>query len=176
MTDEDDRQSQGWARVSRYDNVLGASETASYVDHLNRCTDPEVNGDGGGDGHLRQAELAAGIAKIRPLLGQRGVLVGLGGEPAFVELFASTSSLRRHLPGLLEPAPIDAALLPAEPTPGRRARRFVGKLTMARIGVELAPMPDPDTPWLRVWTTTRFADSAGTISWCTPPSSTVATR
>ena len=137
ITDEDDRQSQVWQRVSRYDTAFGASETASYVDHLNRWADPEVNGDSGDDGHVRQAELAAGIAKIRPLLGQRGVLVGLGGQPAFVELFASTSGLRRHLPGLLEAAAIDATLLPAEPTPGRRARRFVGKLTMAPIGVEL---------------------------------------
>jgi hypothetical protein len=71
------------------------------------------------------------------LLGQRGVLIGLGGQPAFVELFASTSGLRRHLSGLLEASAIDAALLPAEPTPGRRARRFVGRLAMAPIGDEL---------------------------------------
>jgi hypothetical protein len=37
----------------------------------------------------------------------------------------------------LEAAAIDATLLPAGPTPGRRARRFVTKLTMAPIGVEL---------------------------------------
>jgi hypothetical protein len=90
-----------------------------------------------GQAELEQAELAAGIRKIRPLLGQRGVLIGLGGQAAFVEPFASTSGLRRHLPGLLEAAAIDAALLPAEPTPGRRARRFVGKLAMAPIGDEV---------------------------------------
>jgi hypothetical protein len=137
IADEDDRQGQVWQRVSRYDMAFGATETASYVDHLNRRADPEANGDSCDDGQARQAELTAGIKKIRPLLGQRGVLIGLGGQPAFAELFASTSGLRRHLPGLLEAAAIDAALRPPEPTPGRRARRFVGRLAMAPIGDEL---------------------------------------
>jgi hypothetical protein len=137
IADEDDRQSQVWQRVSRYDTAFGASPTASYVDHLNRRAESEVNGDIGDGGQARQGELIAGMKSIRALLGQRGVLIGLGGQPAFVELFASTSGLRRHLPGLLEAAAIDAALLPAGPTPGRRARRFVGKLAMAPIGDEL---------------------------------------
>jgi len=136
IADEDDRQSQVWQRVSRYDAAFGASATASYVDHLNHQGDAQISDDGQAQGSA-QAELVAGIKKIRPLLGQRGVLIGLGGQPAFVELFASTSGLRRHLPGLLEAAAIDAALLLAEPTPGRRARRFVGRLAMAPIGDQL---------------------------------------
>jgi len=136
----DERQGQVWERVSRYDTAFGASATASYVDHLNRQADPEISDDGQAQVSAQQAELAAGIKNIRPLLGQRGVLIGLGGQPAFVELFASTSGLRRHLPGLLEAAAIDAALLPAEPTPGRRARRFAGHLTNAPMGAQ----PDAD--------------------------------
>jgi hypothetical protein len=142
LPDNGDRQSQVWERVSRYDNAFGASPTASYVDHLNRRAAPVVADDGinsgSHDGQVSapEAELAAGIKSIRPLLGQRGVLVGLGGQPAFIELFASTSGLRRHLSGLLEAAAIDAALLPAQPTPGRRARRFVGRLAMAPMGDE----------------------------------------
>jgi hypothetical protein len=143
IPDEDDRQGQVWQRVSRYDMAFGASPTASYVDHLNRRSDPEAtgdlgaNGDRGDDFQVQQAEPIAGIRKIRPLLGQRGVLIGLGGQPAFVELFASTSGLRRHLSGLLEASAIDAALLPGEATPGRRARRFVGRLALAPIGDDL---------------------------------------
>lgn len=136
IADEDDRQSQVWQRVSRYDAAFGASATASYVDHLNHQGDAEISDNGQAQGSA-QGELVAGIKAIRPLRGQRGVLIGLGGQPAFVELFASTSGLRRHLPGLLEAAAIDAALLPAEVTPGRRARRFVGKLVLAPIGDEL---------------------------------------
>ena len=54
-----------------------------------------------------------------------------------MELFASPTGLRRHLPGLLEAALIDAVLLPVEPTPGRRARRFVGSLAGALLGDQL---------------------------------------
>ena len=135
IADEGERQSQVWQRVSRYDTAFGASATASYVDHLNHQAGAQLSDDGQVQGSAR-GELVAGMGKIRPLLGQRGVLIGLGGQPAFVELFASTSALRRHLPGLLEAAAIDAALLPAQRTPGRRARRFAGDLAAVPIGAE----------------------------------------
>jgi len=142
IADDDDRQNSVWDRVSRYDNAFGASPTASYVDHLNRRAEPEVRADGLEDevesGEVAAAgELAARIKNIRALPGQRGVLIGLGGQPAFLELFASPTGLRRHLPGLLEAAAIDAALLDPEPTPGRRARRFAGLLVDAPLGDEL---------------------------------------
>ena len=142
IADDDDRQNSVWDRVSRYDNAFGASPTASYVDHLNRRAEPEVSADGLEDevesGEVAAAaELAARIKNIRALPGQRGVLIGLGGQPAFLELFASPTGLRRHLPGLLEAAAIDAALLDPEPTPGRRARRFAGLLVDAPLGDEL---------------------------------------
>jgi hypothetical protein len=141
IADSGERQGQVWERASRYDTAFGASPTASYIEHLNRRAAPECPAPAGMDeGPVREAEAtaaAAGIKNIRALPGQRGVLIGLGGQPAFVELFASPTGLRRHLPGLLEAALIDAALLPAEPTPGRRARRFAGGLTNAPIGDEL---------------------------------------
>jgi hypothetical protein len=133
IADEGERQGQVWERASRYDTAFGASATSSYVDHLNRRAAPEVSDDG----QVQEPELTAAIKGIRALLGQRGVLIGLGGQPAFVELFASASGLRRHLRGLLEAAAIDAALMPIEPTPGRRARRFAGKLTKAPMGDQL---------------------------------------
>jgi hypothetical protein len=139
IADSDDRQGQVWERVSLYDNAFGASPTASYVDHLNRRAAPSegANGRAQGAQETKAAELAAGIKNVRALPGQRGVLIGLGGQPAFVELFASPTGLRRHLPGVLEAAAIDTALLPAEATPGRRARRFVGSLTHAPLGDQL---------------------------------------
>ena len=139
LADSDTRQGQVWERVSRYDNAFGASPTASYVDHLNRRAVPSEGANGRPQcaQEAKAAELAADIKNIRALPGQRGVLIGLGGQPAFVELFASPTGLRRHLPGLLEAAAIDAALLPAEATPGRRARRFVGSLAGAPLGDQL---------------------------------------
>ena len=149
MTDEDDRQGHVWERASRYDTAFGASPTSSYVEHLNRRAAQADTGHGrhGGqpldtdsDESAESADataLAAGISRIRALPGQRGVLIGLGGQPAFVELFSSPTGLRRHLAGLLEAAAIDAALLSAEPTPGRRVRRFAGALSKAPLGDEL---------------------------------------
>lgn len=123
-----DRQHQVWDRVSRYDRAFGASATASYVDHLDRHTTQAASlfPDPG-------EAIWDGIEKIRAIPGQRGVLIGLGGQPAFLELFATPTDLRRALAALLDAAALDAALLPAEPTPDRRARRFVGALTAAPL-------------------------------------------
>jgi hypothetical protein len=120
IADEDERQGQVWERVSRYDMAFGASPTASYVDHLNRRAAPsESSGRTGGE------------------TGDDSEASGHGHEATAVEVFASTSALRRHLPGLLEAAAIDAALMLPEPTPGRRARRFVERLATAPLGDEL---------------------------------------
>ena len=126
------RQHEVWDRVSRYDRAFGASPTASYVDHL--------------DGHAtwtpnsapdESASIWEAIQGIRAIPGQRGVLIGLGGQPAFLELFPTPAGLRGHLGGLLEAAALDAALMPCEPTPGRRARRFVGALAGAPLGAHV---------------------------------------
>ena len=139
ITDAGQRQGEVWERVSRYDTAFGASPTSSYVDHLDR-PDALICGGRGADGQAQGSEavdLAGGIKGIRALAGQRGVLIGIGGQPALVELFASPSGLRRHLRGLLEAAVLDAALLPAEATPSRRARRFAGRLAEAPLGDQL---------------------------------------
>jgi hypothetical protein len=169
IADSDERQGQVWERVSRYDNAFGASPTASYVDHLNRRAAPsEVsNGRAKGAQESKAAELAAGIKNIRALPGQRGALIGLGGQPAFVELFASPTGLRRHLPGLLEAR---RSMRPC----CRRKRRRVGGLAVSSAHLEVrlwvissARMPEPGTPWPPGPPTTRFAGSAGTMRYCT---------
>lgn len=124
-----DRQGQVWERVSRYDHAFGASPTASYVDHLDRGLEP-----GSGQVADQGEAIRDGVKAIRALTGQRGVLIGLGGQPAFLELFATPDGLRRNLRGLLEAAALDAALLPQEFTPGRRVRRFVASLAQAPLG------------------------------------------
>jgi hypothetical protein len=180
IADGFERQDQVWERVSRYDTAFGASPTMSYVDHLNRRAAPEVSGPGDvlGDGQAQEAEsaaLAAGIKGIRALAGQRGVLIGLGGQPAFVELFASPTALRRHLSGILEAAAIDAALLPAEATPGRRARRFVGSLANAPMGEELGADSGAGHALASRSPDHVIRGLGWTISCCTPPCSTDAT-
>ncbi|MEP7035562.1 MAG: DUF6569 family protein, partial [Actinomycetota bacterium] len=126
------RQGQVWERVSRYDQAFGASATGSFVNHLDRRAESDlgrVESQVDGRGEL----IRDGIKDIHTLAGQRGVVIGLGGQPAFLELFATPGGLRRNLRGLLEAAALDAALLPQESTPGRRVRRFVGSLAQGPL-------------------------------------------
>jgi len=118
----EDRQQEVWRRVARYDAAFGASKTSSYVDHLDRLENA--------DGSVEQAALLAQARRVRPLPGQRGVMVGLAGQPVLVEVYPSTSSLGAHLGELLAGMLLDAAAggLAAEATPGRRARRLAGRL------------------------------------------------
>ncbi len=136
-----DRQGVVWDRVSRYDMAFGASPTASYVDHLDRgsARNSARRVEDQGAGLLAECNEAIrlDVRAIRPLAGQRGVLIGLGGQPAFLEVFATSSGLRRNLAALLEAAALDAELLSPEPTPGRRVRRFVGSLSGAPMGDDI---------------------------------------
>ena len=56
--------------------------------------------------------------------------MGLGGQPAFLELFPTAAALDEHLRALLDTVVLDAAFVPAAPTPGRRARRLIERLAM----------------------------------------------
>lgn len=104
--------------MSAYEEPFGASATSSYTDRL-------------ADSGLGDAEILLGeAARIRPLAGQRGIAVGLGGYPMMVELFGSTGALRRHMPAMLEAVLVDgiAAGGAGEPVPARRVRRLVAHI------------------------------------------------
>jgi hypothetical protein len=129
MSTHHERQGRVWERVSRYDATFGASATSSFVDHLDRAHRP---------GAPKGARtIASDLGSIRPLAGQRGVVVGLGGQPAFLELFPTTTALEQHLPAPLSAVAVDAALVPSVPTPGRRARRLVERMTMLRLSPDV---------------------------------------
>jgi hypothetical protein len=70
---------------------------------------------------------------VRPLPGQVGVLIGIGGQPYVAEVFDSSYRLRAQLPALLEAAALDARLAPQVGTPSRRARRFIERLDDVRL-------------------------------------------
>jgi hypothetical protein len=102
-----------WESVARYESAIAATATGSLVDHLDRLdsTQPPI--------------------RVRPVAGQRGVLLGVGGQPLTVDLFGSAGALRAHLPALIRAARLDAALVPPhlrQPVPGRRARRMARRL------------------------------------------------
>jgi hypothetical protein len=106
------RQGRVWSQVSAYDRSMGASQTSSYVDHLDRLQD------------------STDRPRTPILDGQRGVIVGLAGQPVLLEVFPSHSCLATALPDLLASLMLDALAsgAAAEVTPGRRARRLVERL------------------------------------------------
>lgn len=92
-----------WACVARYESALVPSATSSLV---------EVAGS--------VAAAAEGLVQtVEPLPGQRGVLVGVGGHPALLEVLEHPAGLRDMV--------ADAGLVPPRPTPGRRARAFAAQ-------------------------------------------------
>lgn len=109
----DDAQSEVWRRVGR--DAVGLP-TGSFVDHLDRAGD----------------RLQRRVARLRPLPGQTGVLVGVAGHPLLLEDFDHPRTLAEQYDAILRAAVLDCAGRPAEPTPGRRARRVVERLSRVR--------------------------------------------
>jgi len=105
-----DGQHEVWRRVSRFGAVAGPSATESLLDPLDAT-----------DGR----RLTSGL---QPLSGQRGLLVGIAGRPAWLELFGSTRALTAHWAGLLDAATLDALSRPAVRTPAALARSFAERV------------------------------------------------
>lgn len=84
--------------------------------------------------HQADARAAALVADLRPLPAQSGVLVALSGQPLMLELADSPRTFWRLFRPLVRAAALDALHAPSdEPTPGRRARRFVERLQAAQL-------------------------------------------
>lgn len=84
-----------------------------------------------GQAQKRAAEL---VDDLRPLPAQSGVLIGLSGQPLMLELADSPRTFWRLFRPLVRAAALDALHAPSdEPTPGRRARRFVERLQAAEL-------------------------------------------
>lgn len=101
-------QSDVWARVSTYEAAYGSSPTSSLIDVIDtveraRPVDHEIP---------------------RPLPGQRGVLVGVDGHPAALEIFDHPHTLERQWDSLVRGWLADAARSRDVATPGYRARTF----------------------------------------------------
>jgi hypothetical protein len=115
--DRPDAQRAVWDRVRGYDSVAGPSETGSLADRLDRTT-------------AAADELTGGL---RPLAGQRGVLVGIAGRPAWLEVFDSGRTLSAHWSALLHAATLDALSQPAVRTPAALARSFAERVEGTRL-------------------------------------------
>jgi hypothetical protein len=107
-----DAQGEVWRRVSRFGAVAGPSATESLVDRLDTAA-PDA------------PRLTVGL---RPLAGQRGMVIGIAGRPAWLEIFGSGRSLTAHWAGLLDAASLDALGRPTVRTPGALARAFAERV------------------------------------------------
>ena len=102
-----------WRRVARYERMHGASATSSLVEVARRL----------------DAQVEALVSLVRPLPAQRGVLIGVGGHPVLLEVFDHPRTLAEQWAGILGSVWMDAHAAPAVPTPGRRARAFVARIS-----------------------------------------------
>lgn len=113
-----DTQSDVWARVSGYERRFGSSATGSLVD-VHRRLAPAVTDV---------------IGEVRPIAGQRGVVVGISSHPVLLEVFDDPETLAEQLPALLFAAALDALGAPFAPTPGHRARSFARRAVGVGLG------------------------------------------
>lgn len=133
-----DVQTEVWNRVAVHTQDVGVPSPGNRLSmsdlHWLRTTAPEGNPTGSFVHRLDQARAEREAwSTLRPLPGQVGVLVGIGGHPYSAEVFDSPYRLRVQLPALLEAAALDARLAPPVATPSRRARRFLDRLDHIRL-------------------------------------------
>jgi hypothetical protein len=102
-----------WSRVAAYEQTYGASPTSSLVEVLDQAQVTD--------------ELRAAVP--RPLLGQRGILVGVAGHPALVEVFEHPDQLAQQWDALIDGLLASTLHVPRRTTCTRRARAFMERLT-----------------------------------------------
>ncbi|MFM8530418.1 MAG: ARPP-1 family domain-containing protein [Ilumatobacteraceae bacterium] len=108
--------------ASRYETIAPTS-TSSFADHLDR-----VAGE-----HRRRSGRPL---PAKPLAGQRGVIIGIGGRVLSREVLATPTALTTRWNGILEAARVDAERLPELATPGQQARDFATRIEGAHVTVE----------------------------------------
>ncbi len=111
------RQGEVWRRVSRYEPMMGATSTRSLAEHLDRVAERD---------RVQQDNRASRVGNIpdAPMCGQVGVIVALGGRPAWLEIFPTPDILAEFWTALVNAARLDALDARDVPCPGHRARDF----------------------------------------------------
>lgn len=113
------RQGEVWQRVQLYEGMRTRSSTSSLLDHLD-------------------APAPTGRLELPRLLdGQRGVIVGFGGQVLAVELFGSHELFRSHYRSLMESMVLDLQLFgaaSAKPVTAQGARDFIVAIGRNGIG------------------------------------------
>lgn len=108
--------------ASRYETIA-PTVTSSFADHLDRVA---------GERRRRTGR----PLPAKPLAGQRGVIIGIGGRVLSMELLATPAALTTRWNGILEAARFDAERAPEVATPGQQARDFAARVEGAHITVD----------------------------------------
>jgi hypothetical protein len=73
------------------------------------------------------------LEEAKALVGQRGVIVAINGQPVALELFDHSSTLSERLDAILRGFLPDAMSMPYVETPSRRARRFADRVVQIDV-------------------------------------------
>jgi len=111
-------QGEVWDEINKMQSSRGFNQTGSLAFSLDEFVAP--------DGFDREAQ-ALNQAKLLP--GQRGVMIGIGGQISACELFGSTDGLKQRFDAIIEAARFEAFEAPQRPTPNYRARDFATAIT-----------------------------------------------
>lgn len=108
--DDHETQSRVWDRIERlHGSEAGGTRSLSDLQH-------------------RRADgLRSMLRTVRPLPGQRGVVVGAAGQPVLIEVFQHERLLAARWEELLLSVAVQAVGVPYAPVPGRRARRLAAR-------------------------------------------------
>ncbi len=108
-----------WQRVGRFEELYGSTPSASLTDHLRRLPAP----------------------RIPVVEGQRGVIIGIGGQVVAAEIFGRTHGLLSRWDGIIAAAWLDAQRAPAIMTPAEQARELVRRIGSVSLRSTLGEGP-----------------------------------
>lgn len=133
-----------WNRVSRYEGVYGGRQTSSLESIMNlRQTDRLGDESSDEESRIqRNSELVEYVSgelfrlARHTLPGQNGVMVGVSGQPMFLEIFNDEGAFRSQIEEIFKAVALEAPRATGEPTPGRRAVRFAANTMDSPIAYE----------------------------------------
>ena len=128
-----------WERISRIEVGLGEhSETSNFTeratarrDRLNSSREQLARGE-----RVLDTEMTEHPAMLKPMSGQRGVVIAIGGEIVAAEVFASSTAFAERWEGIAIAAEIDGRLTPARRVRSQDARDFIDALEDAHPVVD----------------------------------------
>lgn len=100
--------------------------------------------------------------EVKPLPGQRGVMIGIGGYITACELFGSEEGLTQRFNAIIESARYEALDAMPRQTPNYMARDFATAMSLTPVGEFLSEPAEVSTP-LGPLAVTSFALAAGLV-------------